>query len=574
MCIASALLFFRTVGMTIESRLAVARGHIEEGRVNDAIRTCTEILGDAPHQPDALHMLGAVALRLGQAAQALAFADALVLQEPDKARGWMLRASTLRVLQRAQETLVAAQKALACDPNIADAWECAAASLMQLGCWREARRYLEQALDRFPDHANLQAYYALALAEEGETAEAWQATQRALALDPQNAAALIAKTTILSNAGYYDLVRAVCLDAADHGAIGKTMKYAAATAALVTGQYAEGYAEMTAARIAHGPALSLPEWQGEENPALRVVLFGEQGFGDTLQLIRFADRVAQKTVGVIARVPMQLERLIRHSMPHLNLSVYKPPMTQERQVLNEPDPVFDFPPEANARCSFLNLPHALRLNDATDVARVPYLHTPPELIETWRSRLAHMPSPRIGLVWQGSPQHGNDHNRSIAFDTLAPLIEKFGSHLVSLQLGPESTRARKVGLFDAAPFISDFADSAAALSEVDVLITVDTSMAHLAGALGKPVWLMLPFNPDWRWLLGREDSVWYPSARLFRKSQPKNWSSVIEKIAEDIARLIDGDRTVLTPKPWLGEPLRRHPEALPLPRVVDNYPPG
>jgi thioredoxin-like negative regulator of GroEL len=555
--------------MSSQIRLDEARAQLGAGRIDDAIRTCTDILGTAPHQPDALYMLGAVALRIGQTEQALEFATTLKTHAPQDARGFLLAAFALRAQQRAEEALVEAEKALARDPGSLEAWECAGAVLLQLGRRREARAHLEKATTRFPHHAGLRGYYALMLAEEGDLAAGYKECRAALEADPENAAALVAQTTIFAHAGYYDLALAACRAAGARADIQKTMNFSKASAALVTGQFAEGYVAMAAARLAHVPASSVPEWQGEENPDLHVALFGEQGFGDTLQFVRFADRVAKKVGRVTARVPAQLERLLRASMPRLAFSVYKPPTTATRQVLRAPDPVFDFSPDTGACCSFLNLPHVLHLEAETDAARVPYLHAVLEDAGLWRERLAAVPRPRIGLVWNGSPQHGNDHNRSIPFEMLAPLVEKFRTHLVSLQVGTESAKARAAGLFDASSFIADFADSAALLSEIDVLITVDTAPLHLAGGLGRPVWVMLPFNPDWRWLLGREDSIWYPTLRLFRQMRPKGWASVVEKIGEEIEKLIGGDRGVLSPKPWAGGFLIRHPQAVALPGIKE-----
>ena len=197
--------------------------------------------------------------------------------------------------------------------------------------------------------------------------------------------------------------------------------------------------------------------------------------------------------------------------------------------------------------------------------RVPYLHADPALVAVWRERLAKVPHPRIGIVWSGNPRHTNDHKRSIARSVLEPLVKLAGAHLVSMQIG--ATDDPQIGAFDAAPFMTDFADSAALLSELDLLITIDSGPAHLAGALGVPVWTLLPFNPDWRWLLGREDTLWYPTMRLFRQPKPGAWGDVLVDVCKETKKFLAGDKAVLQPKPWVGEALTRHPQALLLPGI-------
>jgi hypothetical protein len=181
----------------------------------------------------------------------------------------------------------------------------------------------------------------------------------------------------------------------------------------------------------------------------------------------------------------------------------------------------------------------------------------------WRAYCANLPPPRIGLVWSGNPAHRNDHNRSLKPAQVAPLFQHLGPHLVSLQKGSAAS-ALPAGLCDAASHLDDFAALAGLIETLDLVISVDTAPAHLAGMLGKPVWILLPFLPDWRWLLGREDSPWYPTARLFRQEKPSSWPQVVARVMAEAERLIAGDQTVLTPQPWPKPALRQHPQAIAL----------
>jgi hypothetical protein len=220
--------------------------------------------------------------------------------------------------------------------------------------------------------------------------------------------------------------------------------------------------------------------------------------------------------------------------------------------------------DASWRCSYPTLANFSEGAFDPLANKIPYLKVNDELAAIWRKRLAHIPHPRIGLVWT-TPWEMNNPFRVMKFEALKPLIDIARPHLISLQLGPEAKLAADAGIFDVSPFISDFADSAALISELDLVITLDSAPAHLAGALGKPVWVFLPFNAEWRWLIGREDSIWYPTMRLFRQTRPQDWSDVLLRICVDIKSFLSGDKSTLNPPPWNGVTLNRHPHAVPLP---------
>ncbi len=197
-----------------------------------------------------------------------------------------------------------------------------------------------------------------------------------------------------------------------------------------------------------------------------------------------------------------------------------------------------------------------------NIPPAPYLTASTERRALWPSKLRDLATPRTGLVWAGNKKWYNDGRRSLSLDALRPLLAAHAAHFVSLQ---KDCSEKATGAFDAAPMLDDFADTAALISALDLVITVDTSVAHLAGALGKPVFILLPFNADWRWLLGREDSPWYASARLFRQTRPGDWAAVIEKLTGEVKKFVAGDKSVLEAPRWQGENLRQNPHALALP---------
>jgi hypothetical protein len=196
-------------------------------------------------------------------------------------------------------------------------------------------------------------------------------------------------------------------------------------------------------------------------------------------------------------------------------------------------------PAYDVYCPAGSLPLALRTEVSSIPANVPYLAAQEERVSAWRERIGHLPSPRIAVAWSGSADHANDRNRSIAFARLAPLLA--GGSIISVQRelrdGDAEALARLPNVTHVGDALSDFDDTAAVMALADLVIGVDTSVVHLAGAMGRPVWVLLPFQPDWRWLLDRDDSPWYPTARLFRQPKPGDWESVIAQVRDALVKL-------------------------------------
>ena len=262
------------------------------------------------------------------------------------------------------------------------------------------------------------------------------------------------------------------------------------------------------------------------------MLQAEQGLGDTLQFVRYASLVAARGGRVTLEVQPELHRLLS-DFPGVE------------EVVPRGAPL----PNCSWQCPLLSLPLAFGADLAMIPSRVPYLHVN-TATTTWAGRLAG-PGLRVGLVWAGRPAHRDDHRRSLSLAMLKSLAAT-GIAFFSLQKGPcaEQTLSPPDGmaLTDLAPYLDDFSDTAAAITALDLVITVDTSVAHLAGALGKPTWILLPRVADWRWLLDREDSPWYPTARLFRQPAADAWVPVIARVAGELRRLVAGDQSVLLPR--------------------------
>lgn len=269
----------------------------------------------------------------------------------------------------------------------------------------------------------------------------------------------------------------------------------------------------------HPDIAASPLWHGEIQPGKRLLLYWEQGHGDTLQFIRFAHGLMQSGMTVVLEVQESVKRLISQSFPGAI-------------VIDSTEPL----PQVDYRASIPSLPWLLRMTPET-LPKGAYLQ-----VEAQAEFRSGVPLAAVGLVWAGNPGHVNDRQRSIPQEQLLSLAATPGVSFYSLQVGAADKAQRELAraeITDLAPRFTDFADSAAAIQALDLVITVDTSVAHLAGALGKPVWILLPFVPDWRWMLNRSDSPWYPSARLFRQPKRGDWASVLKEVKQALIEFRD-----------------------------------
>ncbi len=266
--------------------------------------------------------------------------------------------------------------------------------------------------------------------------------------------------------------------------------------------------------------LSMQRWNGTDVSGKTIFVYGEQGFGDCIQFLRYIYLLACSGANVILAVPAELLNLVR---PLVDKGVISQVFHQAEQM-----------PNLDVHIPLLSLPKAFGTTLENIPHDVPYIYPDLSLVETWLKRLQDAKGLRIGLVWSGRPSHGNDRNRSLPLSAFAPLAAITGVSFVSVQKGPAASQVAdsQFPILHLGDEIQDFSDTAAILANLDLLITVDTSVAHLGGAMGIPTWILLPFVPDWRWLLDREDSPWYPTVRLFRQKSIGDWPEVIGRVVE------------------------------------------
>jgi len=299
---------------------------------------------------------------------------------------------------------------------------------------------------------------------------------------------------------------------------------------LLTGDFGRGWIEYEWRRkgASTGPSrrdFPQPLWLGDKKIADKTILLhSEQGFGDTIQFCRYVPLVAARG----ARVVLEVEQPLRDLLTGL---------AGATRVTAKGNPLPDF----DLQCSLLSLPLAFRTQLETIPSAMPYLRAPDQALLKWGTRLPAKRRPRIGIAWAGNSKHIRDRERSIDLRCLLPLLD-VDATFVSLQ--------KEVGATDTATLresadiihfgheLDGFSDTAALISHLDLVISVDTAVAHLAGGLGKPVWILLAHVPDWRWLLDRDDSPWYPTARLFRQSETREWDSIIKRVRDALLKFI------------------------------------
>jgi len=361
--------------------------------------------------------------------------------------------------------------------------------------------------------------------------EAVESYDRAVALRPGYTDALNNRGSALMELGRIhdalaDLAAVIALDPGHPGA-----RWNRALCNLLLGRYREAWPDYERRIQAglvhlHWQDCGRLQWDGGDIAGKTLLLHSEQGFGDTIMAARYLPWVAAKGAHVVVEVPPALASLME---PIEGIRVVTPDHTV---------PAFDL------HCPMMSLPGVSGTMLDTIPADVPYLRAPPAHLEKWQHRLRRGGARRVGIAWAGNAVHKRDDTRSIELAAMAPLLACPGVELYGLQKdlrpGDAELLQRQPRITNLGADIESLADTGAIVAHLDLVISVDTSTVHLAGALGRPVWVLVQFAPDWRWLLDREDSPWYPTARLFRQERLDEWSKVIEKVAAELSHFAVG----------------------------------
>ena len=452
-----------TGAQRIAQLMQLATEHEQAGRLDQAENILRLVIGEAADHHPALHLLGIVAFKRGQAAEAARLMEQSIALAPMQALYHRNICEIYRVEGRFDEALGAGRRAAALAPDDVHCFH-------NLGVLHYHRRELDEAI---------------------------AAGEQAIALNPDFAGA----------------------------------HFGIAEASLLRGDFARGWEEYEwRTKLANAPPLLPPtdrtQWDGTPLPDQHtLLLIADQGYGDVIQFARYIPWAAARCPRLAVACSSELHPFIRQQ-PGVGM-------------------LFDHwerAPEFAAYCPLSSLPRLAGTRLATIPAEIPYARADPALTAVWAERLAVLlphAARRIGIVWAGRPTHHNDRNRSTALSAFHALTEIPGIALVSLQKGPSQVQIGgywgHAPLVNLGPEIRDFGDTMAVLECLERVVSVDTSVVHLAGAMGKEAWVLLPYAPDWRWLLDRSDSPWYPALRLFRQGVERRWEPVIEAVARELA---------------------------------------
>jgi tetratricopeptide (TPR) repeat protein len=532
--------------------LATALRHYQAEQMTEAERLCLQILSVNVRHADALYVLGMIAYKTGRFPVAAAMVRRAIAVNPRQPYYHSNLGNALCAQDKLGEAIPCFERALQIDPNHAEArFNLGNAFLEQkkydqaLACYQQALAVkpdyidamcnlgivyglqdkldlaaatFEQALTLAPNRADLVCNLADVFHTQGKPAQAVPLFERALALKPDQ----------------YKASNCLCNACFDLGDLAGSIAWNRRTLAikpdygealmnqcllqLLLGDYVSGWRNYEIRWKVYKPRLfaqpARPLWCGQPLNGARILLHAEQGLGDSFQFLRYVPMVVSAGGTVLLDLPDPLRRI----------GALIPGITLVKN--NDPLPPFDF------HAPLLSLPLAFGTTLETIPAQVPYLSVPAEALETAAAHSWPAAGLRVGLTWSGNPKHPKNRIRSIPLALLAPLFKLEDVHFFSLQMGSaaEQLETIQAGITDLAPLTGDMADTAAQIAHLDLIVSVDTSIAHLAGALGKPLWVLLPRLPDWRWLLDREDNPWYPTARLFRQSNSGGWQPVVERL--------------------------------------------
>ena len=510
----------------IAAHLKLGKRLHASGRLGEAGQVYSQILAAAPDHAETLDMMGVLYLQSGQPAQALGWLDRALAARDSNADVHLHRAQTLLALNRPEEARDAAKRAIHRKRGLAEAHQALGRALLMAGdhqtamkCFKEAIRLKPDLLDGLNDLGTAQHH-------ANQLDEAVKTLTRAAAKEPREPTILLNLSSALKSIGRFEDAEAKVSAAARLAPENPHVLYNKALLMLLLGRFEDAWPGWDQ-RFHTGEvapfATRKPVWRGEPLEGRTLLIHAEQGLGDTIQFCRFP---LPSDGPVILAVQPRIVRLIS-SLPGVPRVV----------PWNDP-PAFDL------ICPMMSLPALAGMTADTIPARIPYLFAEHEATTRWAERIGSRGF-RVGIAWQGNPNRREDNGRSMELRHFGVLSAIPNVRLISLQKDAGAEQVSDQGDvevlaqdFDSGP--DGFIDTAAIMMNLDLIITSDTAIAHLAGALGRPVWVALRAVPDWRWLLDRSDSPWYPTMRLFRQTTRDDWSTVFAEIRDTLSAIVAG----------------------------------
>jgi tetratricopeptide (TPR) repeat protein len=465
-----------------------------QNRLSEAETLYRTILKAIPNNFESLHNLGLIRMRQGKPEDAIRFFRKALNQKPNSPEASGNLGNAYLALNRLEDAVARYEKVIALRPDIPVTFNNLGAALQGLGRLEDSIAAYRRAIELRPDYVEAFSGLANTFLLDGHLREAIGYCEKALAIKPDDADA----------------------------------QWNQSLARLALGDFALGWRQYESRwnRATSGlRRREAPQWNGDSLLSGKTILLhAEQGVGDTLQFVRYASLVGQRGAEILLEVQESLSPLLK-SLPFVSRVT----------VPTEQPGRFDY------HCPLMSLPLAFGTTIETIPSLVPYVAAPAERSDRWRRELRYEGQTVVGLVWAGNPIHRNDRARSLPLKCLSPILKLPGVRFVALQKplrdGDAELLSTINNVVSLGHRLADFSDTAAVISALDLVITVDTAVAHLAGAMGRPVWLLLAHSADWRWLQDRLDSPWYPTARLFRQRSRNDWSAVVDEVVQALGAL-------------------------------------
>jgi Tfp pilus assembly protein PilF len=494
-------------------------------RLEEAAANCRQALAIQPNLIEAHRILVNVLSQNHEPAQAAVVLRQALLLHPQNPELHNDLGIIFGQMGKLPDAIASYRQAIALKPDFAEALFNLGSALKELHRLDEAVAAFRTALHLKPDHADAHNNLGNVLRLQGKLDEALPEFEKAILQAPRSPHAHVNRSAVLYKMLCFDEAAASYRHAITLAPDFADAHFGLSLVLLHQGNFDEGWREYEWRRARpqwHGHRFPQPQWTGSDLAAKHILLHAEQGLGDTIQFVRYAPLVKQRGGHVTLLCPPQLKRLLERQC---NID----------SVISETDPL----PPFDLHCPLMSLPHVFGTQLDSIPAPAPYLTADPDLAARWRHKLAHQAAQfKVGLVWGAPAQYTEGSERFMHVTDLRPLAAIPGVALFSLQTGHAATQLRTsqldAAITDCMPDITDFADTAALIANLDLIISIDTAVAHLAAALAKPTWLPLPVASEWRWLTARNDSPWYPTMRLFRQEHPGKWESPIARMASEL----------------------------------------
>ena len=505
-----------------------------QGRIDEAIENYKEVIRLRPNVAGLYYNLGIILNEQGHVAEAIANYKQAIRLKPDFAEAYFNLGNILKDQSDDTEAIENYKKAMEFKPTLVMAYNNLASILRGQGRIDEAIENYKQVVRLKPDFVNVYNILGYELNEQKRYGEAIEYYKQAIQIDPDCSGTYNNMAVIRMAQGHYDEAEEICRQALQFNSDSVETHFNMGLILLLTDRYIDGWKEyewrLDPRHNTCQDSFSQPRWDGSSFVGKRLLVNWEQGFGDSLQFIRYLPMVKERGGTVIFRDRKSLAALLRQ-FPGIDELAEVAPNT--KSSIN-----FDY------HVSLLSLPGIFATTVETIPADVPYLYADPVKVEYWRKRLCGAEF-KVGIVWAGSGVFGagaygskKEYNRSCGLEYFAGLAGIDGVRLYGLQKGKQAAEVENLpdgmAVTNLGEEFEDFADTAAAIENLDLIISVDTAVAHLAGAMGKRVWTLLPFVPDWRWRLDCQDSIWYPTMKLFRQGEPGAWREVFARVEEEL----------------------------------------